>query len=417
MQNDNALLIEDEDKTNVVKPVVKPNVSDQIPKRKGDEDYSEVAISERVQWLEQATNTSLKHIPRFSSDPLRFKGNIENIIGTAQVPIGIAGPLKINGEYANGVFYVPMATTEGVLITSFSLGMKIITRCGGVDVKLLRDALHVTSLFPMTGLNQANMFIKYINKNSVAIKNQAELTTNHGSLKEIETIISGQGVLLRFIYDTKDAMGMNMINLATKKACEFISQELDIKKYYIRSNFSADKKMSFFNIYKGYGKDLFASATITKECLRLLRVTPQQIFEFYINSSASSLKAGMIGFNGQIVNGITSIFIACGQDVAHIVHSANSVSAVSITPTGDLYISVNIPNLLVGTVGGGTAIGTQRECLDILGCYGSGKVKKFAEIIAATVLAGELSICAALTSGKFFDAHEKYGRNKPNILD
>jgi hydroxymethylglutaryl-CoA reductase (NADPH) len=384
-----------------------------LPKHKGADDYSDEAVSERIVWLEKTKNISLQHISANSEKITNFQGNIETPIGVAQIPLGIAGPIKVKGEFAKGEYYVPMATTEGVLLTSFRVGMKVLNNAGGVDVKVTQNVMHITSLFIINSINECQKLMDFINNEFEKIKEAAEMKTKFGKLKSAETMFCSNGVLIKFIYDTKDAMGMNMINIATKMACEYISKETNLKKYYVRSNYSSDKKFSYTNNSKGYGKEVFAKITLSKEDLRLLRISPKELFDFYTYSLGSAIRGGMIGFNGQVVNGITAIFIACGQDVAQILHSASSVSGVSLNDDGTVSISIYVPNLLVGTVGGGTSLGTQKECLKIMQCYGSGNVNKFAEIIVATILAGELSISASLANGSFFQAHEMMGRNRP----
>ena len=341
-------------------------------------------------------------------------GNIENLIGCAQIPIGIAGPLKINGQYASGNFFIPLATTEGVLITSYHRGMRLITRAGGVNTVILKNELHVSPIFLIHGIANIQSFSDWIKNNFNEIKKVAEKTTNHGKLLNITPKITGDGVILKFSYFTGDAMGMNMINKATDEACQFISKK-NQTKYYIRSNFSSDKKVSAHNFIMGYGKEVFAEATIPKRLFteRKIRTSPGEIYNYRTNVISSSIYSGMFGMNAQFANLLAALFIACGQDVAHIVNSSVGVSSCKVLQNGDLYISVYLPNLLVGTVGGGVDLPTQRECLEILGCHGTGKVLKFTEIVAASVLAGELAISIAITNGSFVEAHEKLGRNRP----
>jgi hydroxymethylglutaryl-CoA reductase (NADPH) len=385
-----------------------------IPKTKQQNDYSKEVIINRIKWLEEKTNVKLFHITQFSEDPEKFKGNIENLIGCAQIPIGIAGPLKVVGEYANGEFYIPMATTEGALLTSYQTGMRIVTKAGGVKVKILKDEMHISPVFVFNSLNEIDKFAKWIDDNLHQIKKEAEETTRFGKLLEIEKIIIPKRIFLRFVYNTADAMGMNMINFATDQACKFILKNYvyknEIEKFFIRPGFSSDKKVSFFNIFKGFGKAVFAEVIVPKEVLRLLKISSEDFFEYYKSFISGNIYTGMVYMNGQISNAIASIFIACGQDVAHTINSAIGISSCEVTKEKNLYFSTYLPNLLVGTVGGGTNLATQRECLEILDCYGIGKSKKFAEIVAATVLTGDLSIGAAIINGSFIEGHKKLGR-------
>jgi hydroxymethylglutaryl-CoA reductase (NADPH) len=383
---------------------------DLLPKQKGN-DHSFEAAKLRRNWLETKTGVTFKHIEHFSDDPNQMKGNIENFVGVAQIPIGIAGPLKINGQYAKGDFYVPMATTEGALVYTYSLGMQIATLSGGVTTRILKDETHISPLFTFDNLELATQFCSWLQTNFPLIKNHAEKTTRYGKLLRTEPIIFDKNVIVKFYYKTGDAMGLNMINFATEAACNFIIPIVKPKRFYLRSNFSSVKKVSSHNYSVGMGKTVVCDIVIPAKIVkRFFETTPQDIATYFNTVILSSAHAGMIGVNGHTANGLTAIFIACGQDVASIVDSHIGNSNSEVTPDGDLYVSLKLPNLVIGTVGGGTCLGSQRECLEILGCYGSGKVEKFAEIIAATALCGEISIGGSITNGRFVEGHKIYGR-------
>ena len=219
----------------------------------------------------------------------------------------------------------------------------------------------------------------------------------------------GRRVILSFSYFTGDAMGSNMINVATEAACEFITRDLKIEKYFLRSNLSSDKKASYFNFFTGYGKMISVDTLLPREVVRkYLNTSPDEFYNCWYSCLLGGLQAGVIGgINAHHANALAAIFIACGQDVAHIVNAGIGMAIAEVTKNGDLYITLKLPNIIVGTVGGGTALGTQRECLELLSCYGQGKAKKFAEIIAATLLAGEIAICAGIASGKFLNPHKR----------
>ncbi len=382
-----------------------------FPRFSGDTDYSKKAINARCNWLEKHTGYKLRNLRKFSEDPKQVKGNIENFIGMVKVPVGINGPLLVNGDYAKGVFFVPMATTEGALITDYSTGMLILSKSGGVNVSILGESIHISPVFFVENLAKAKKFIIFIEKNFKKIKRRADSTTNHGKLLRIEPYIAGRRVILKFCYNTGDAQGLNMINKATDKACKYIS-EVTSKRYYLRSKFSSVKSVSAHNIHHGYGKEIFAECIVSKEILKFLGTTPEDIYNYAASGMLVSSHSGSIGMTAHIANAITAIYIACGQDVADVSTSHIGVTMCEVTGENDLYISLYVPNLLIGTVGGGTGLPTQRECLDIMGCYGTKKVNKFAEIIAASCLAGELSVLVALVTGVYVTAHEKLGRNK-----
>ncbi|MFQ5991806.1 MAG: 3-hydroxy-3-methylglutaryl-CoA reductase, partial [Nitrospiraceae bacterium] len=212
-------------------------------------------------------------------------------------------------------------------------------------------------------------------------------------------------------YTTGDAMGMNMITFATEEACKYIVAAVKPKKFYLQSNFSSMKKVSFHNFVVGYGKSVVSEVTIPRSLIKwIFHISPEEIVDYYQVVRLSTTHAGMIGISGHTANALAAVFIACGQDVASVVDSHVGVTNFEVTEEGDLYVSVKLPSLLVGTIGGGTDLATQRECLGLLGCSGPGQSKKFAEILAATALAGEIAICAKVANGTFPNAHKKYGR-------
>ncbi|MBN1802797.1 MAG: hydroxymethylglutaryl-CoA reductase [Candidatus Lokiarchaeota archaeon] len=379
-----------------------------------EEDYSEEFIQKRIQFILDETGAEITHIPQLSFKPRKMIGNIENVIGCAQIPIGIVGPLKVNGEQANGEFFVPIATTEGALLTGLQNGVKLLTLAGGVNTKVLRDVMHVSPIFFIYGLKEATAFINWLEKNINVLKLEVKKVTRYGELLSIEPKITGEGVITTMFFSTGDASGMNMTSLATFTICKYIDEVWKIG-FYIRSNFSSEKKQSEFNFFSGYGKEVFAEATLPKELLELknLRVTWEQISKYCAISYHSSFRAGMHGTNCHVGNIIAGIFAATGQDLAHITHSNTALTYYRLQDNGDLYVSVYIPNLVIGTVGGGTGLPTQRECLEIMGCKGNGKALKLAEIIAAASLAAEMSILIGLTNFSHVQVHEKLGRNKP----
>lgn len=384
-----------------------------IPRSRDEKaNYSYEYIKKRLSFLYGQTDAQISHIPRFSESPENMIGNIENLIGCTQVPLGIAGPLKINADHAQGNFYIPLATTEGALVTSCHRGAGLISKAGGANVTVIKDSLHVAPIFIIHGLTKIKAFIQWVKKDFEHIKKRAEETTKHGKLLEIKPKITGEGVILKFSYFTQDAMGMNMIVKATDEACKYIHEQKFIP-YHLRSNFSADKKISIHNIAHGYGKEVFAEVTIPKSLMSNLNITAENLDKYATRAYGSTVHAGMIGMNCHVVNMVTALFLACGQDIAHAIHSTTAVSSYKSINDGDLNVSVTIPNLLVGTVGGGTNLSTQNECMEIMGCRGKNKALKFAEIVAASALAGEISIVISLLNDTFVVAHELLGRNKP----
>jgi hydroxymethylglutaryl-CoA reductase (NADPH) len=384
--------------------------ADLMPKQKKI-DYTAEAAQARREWLSQKTGAELKHIAAFSEDPDNMRGKVENLIGVAQVPIGVAGPLSVNGQYAQGKYYVPMATTEGALVYTINQGMLIVSLAGGVTTTLLKDELHVSPIFSFKSVKITQQFVRWLDVNFERIKQVAEETTRYGKLLRLEPHIFDRHVAVKFCYSTGDAMGINMITFATEEACKLIVSTVAPQKYYLQSNFSAIKKVSAHNFISGFGKTVVSEAIVPGSLIkRAFGISPEEVVTYYQLVKLSASHSGMIGITGHTANALEAIFIACGQDVACVVDSHVGVTNFEVTEDNSLYVSVRLGSLLVGTVGGGTDLGTQRECLSLIDCYGEGQSKKFSEIVAATVLAGEIGICAKAANGTFANAHRKYGR-------
>jgi hydroxymethylglutaryl-CoA reductase (NADPH) len=371
-------------------------------------------VAARRRWIEERTGARLTHVGGGSLAGERMRGNVENPIGTAQVPLGVAGPLAIEGEHARGVFYVPLATTEGALVRSYERGMTVLTRAGGAVARLHRDENRVTPVFQFDGVAEARRFCSELESLLPEVRAAAESTTRHGRLLRLEPRPLGRAVAVSFCYSTADAHGMNMIAKATEKGCQLLVARGAAQRYTLFSGMDSEKRASGALFAGGKGKQVVAGARLPARLVRsYLHATPGELHELWQHTVLGHLQAGALGYNGQYANGLAALFIACGQDVANLANSAVGITHLEVTGEGDLYASVTLPSLTVATVGGGTGRGTARECLEMLGCAGRGGAPKLAEIAAATLLAGELSMGAALASGEFVEAHELYGRNRP----
>lgn len=386
----------------------------QLVPRFGLQEYEREAVAERREWVEKKTGATLFHIGSYSTRSARMRGNIENLVGAVQVPMGIAGPLAIQGNYANGVFYVPLATTEGALLRSYERGMVTLTRAGGVTTRVYQDENQISPVFFFEDVAAAHEFANEVTRDFPIIQEQAESTTRHGKLLRLQCQPVGREVMLTFHYFTADAHGMNMIVKATECACQWIMNHSRARNFYIFSGLSSEKHGSGALLAGGKGKKVTAGAVLSCEHIqRYLHVTPQQLVELWHHTVLGHLQGNAIGYNAHYANGLAALFIACGQDVANIVNSSIGITNFELLADGKAYVSVTLPSLIVATVGGGTGLETARECLQILGCDGQGNAPKLAEIAAATLLAGELSMAAAIVSGEFTQAHDKYGRNRP----
>ncbi|AEF97019.1 hydroxymethylglutaryl-CoA reductase (NADPH) [Methanotorris igneus] len=372
----------------------------------------------RRRFIEKVTNTTFGYIDKYSIDEeMAMKKNIENMIGAIQIPLGFAGPLKINGEYAKGEFYIPLATTEGALVASVNRGCSVITKCGGATVRVIADKMTRAPVIKTNSVVDAIRLRDWIKENFEKIKEVAESTTRHGKLIDINPIlIVGRYVYPRFVYKTGDAMGMNMVTIATEKACNFIEEELKkegitVHTVALSGNACVDKKPSGINLIEGRGKSIVAEVFLKEGYVqKYLKTTSKAIEQvnMYKNLIGSAISNSM-GFNAHYANIIGAIFLATGQDEAHIVEGSLGITVAEATE-GGLYFSVTLPDVPIGTVGGGTRVETQRECLEMLGCYGSDKALKFAEIVGGAVLAGELSLLGALAAGHLAKAHAELGR-------
>ncbi|MCL4146034.1 UNVERIFIED_CONTAM: hypothetical protein GTU68_032407 [Idotea baltica] len=384
-----------------------------IPRNDLD-DYSEEAIKDRQDFLEKATNSKFEHIKKYSFDPHALTGNCEHFTGVAQIPIGIAGPIQINGEHAQGEFLVPLATTEGTLVASYNRGIKVLNKCGGVKCTIVRDSMQRAPVFVFSDARHARDFVDWVKANFKTIKAEAETTSSIANLQYIDPYLASKFAYLRFNYSTGDAAGQNMVGRATFAACGWILDNYPhIKNFYLESNFATDKKASQVNIMRTRGKRVTAEIVLKKDVLvQHMRVEPKQLATHAAISNVGSIMSGANNNGLHSANAITAMFIATGQDVANVSESSAGIMYTELTEEEDLYISLTIPSLIVATYGGGTGLATQKECLDMMDCIGRGKVNKLAEIIAGVVLAGEVSLGSAISSSDWVSSHEKYGRNR-----
>jgi hydroxymethylglutaryl-CoA reductase (NADPH) len=383
-----------------------------IPRNPTD-DLQPSIIAARQDYIRRFTNTAPRKLFDFSIDVPPLKGNIEHFSGVAQIPVGIAGPLLVNGEHAKGEFLIPLATTEGTLVASYDRGMKLLNLGGGVSSTIVDEGMQRAPVFVFKNARQGRDFVTWLKENMAQIKAEAEKTDPFVKLTYIDHILAHKCAYLRFNYTTGDAAGQNMVGRATFIACSWILENYaDIDNFFLEANLATDKKSSQMNIMRTRGKRVTAEATISKEHLRqVMRVEPEQIDFHGRVSAVGSFLSGTNNTGLHSANAIAAMFIATGQDVANVAESSAALLYSEVDKNGDLYLSVTIPALIVATCGGGTGLGTQRECLELLQCFGANKAHKLAEIIAAVVLAGEISLASAISSLDWVPSHEEYGRN------
>jgi hydroxymethylglutaryl-CoA reductase (NADPH) len=379
-----------------------------------EDNYNPEIIAKRQRFVESARGVKLEHLPQYSFDPEILAGNIENFTGVAQIPIGFAGPIQINGEHADGEFLIPMATTEGTLVASYNRGMKVLNLSGGVTCTVSDDRMQRAPVFVFDSAREARAFRDWVDENLDGIRQAAEATSSVAKLLDIDSFLSNKFAYLRFNFATGDAAGQNMVGRATFAACSWMLDRLDtVRAFYLESNLATDKKHSQINMMRTRGKRVTAEAVVKRDVLvQHMRVEPESLTYHMQISNVGAFLSGANNNGAHSPNGITAMFIATGQDVANVAESSSGILYTEITPEKDIYMSLTIPSLIVATYGGGTGLATQRECLEVLGCWGRNRVKKLAEIIAGVALAGEISLGAAISSLDWVSSHERYGRNR-----
>lgn len=375
------------------------------------------AVTVRRRYISEITDSNLDKLGEYSIDIENVvKKNCENMIGTVQVPVGVAGPLKVKGTHAEGDFYVPLATTEGALVASVNRGCSAITKAGGAEVVIQRDGMTRAPVFAARNTYHALEIAEWVEDHFDELCDLASTTTSHGSLVCATPYITGTSVFVRLEFSTGDAMGMNMVTIAGEKISDRIAEETGAIPVALSGNMCTDKKPAAINLINGRGKTVIAGVFLSDDMIRdVLKTDSRSLFEVnYRKNLIGSARAGALGFNAHAANIIAAIFIACGQDPAHVVEGSNAITTID-PAEGGVYASVTLPSLQVGTVGGGTGVGTQRECLGMLGCAGGGdpagsNARKFAEIIASAVLGGEVSLLGALAARHLARAHRELGR-------
>ncbi|MGF1701296.1 hydroxymethylglutaryl-CoA reductase [Photobacterium makurazakiensis] len=342
-----------------------------------------------------------------------YHKNIENFIGTVKLPIGIAGPLRVNGLFANDDYHVPLATTEAALVASYNRGSQLITKAGGASVMLLNEGVTRTPCFAFYNLAEAGQFVAWVVTQYDEFRAIAESTTRHGKLTDISVNIEGNHVYLVFEYLTGDASGQNMVTISTNAVFEYILHHTPIKpdQAFLDGNLSGDKKATAQTLRGVRGKKVTAEVNIDKALVeKMLHTTPEKMAEFTRMTTVGGTLSGSIGINAHYANALAAFYIACGQDAACVAESAVGITRIEVNKEGGLYASVTLPNLMVGSVGGGTSLPSQKACLDLMGLHGTGKSQALAEVCAALCLAGELSIVGAFCAGHFSRAHHKLAR-------
>lgn len=341
-----------------------------------------------------------------------YSANIENYIGTTKIPLGVIGPLRVNGLNASGDYFVPMATTEAALIASYGRGAEVCSKAGGISAAVVREGVLRTPAFVFEDIMSSGSFISWIAENTEAIQAAAQSTTRFGKLVLIEPFMDVDVVFLVCRFTTGDAAGQNMVTVATQAMCQFIIENCPIKpkNWFIEANFSGDKKASYLGMHSGRGRKVTASVTVPYDLIKKqLRADAETMLTYGKVAGLGAVLSGQLGAQAHYANGLAALYLATGQDAACVAESA--VGFTRMEPRVDgLFFSVTMPNIIVGTVGGGTGLPSQSSGLSILGLKGAGNAKALAEVTAAACLCGEISIIAAISAGHFTNAHQKLAR-------
>lgn len=342
-----------------------------------------------------------------------YLASIENLIGTVKIPVGVAGPLRMRGTHARGDFLVPLATHEAALVASCHRGMAAITAAGGCSALLLNEGVTRVPCFTFPSVREAGLFLAWLIPRQETLRDVAGATTRHGRLEELKLTVEGNHVYLHCHYTTGDAAGQNMVTLATQALCDYINKNAPVRPRaaYVESNLSGDKKASAVSFGGVRGKKVTCEVLVPAAVLKSkLGATAAQMEDYWRVSAVGGVLSGSLGIQGHYANGLAALFIACGQDAACVAEAAVGVTRFERREDGSLYAAVTLPNLIVGTVGGGTGLPSQAACLRVMGLAGPTHARAFAEVCAGVALAGELSIIAALATGRFTRAHEVLAR-------
>ncbi|MFD0980447.1 hydroxymethylglutaryl-CoA reductase [Tropicimonas aquimaris] len=352
--------------------------------------------------------------PETLANAERYSTNIENMIGTVKLPVGVVGPLRVRGLHADGDFHLPLATTEAALVASYARGAWAATRAGGISTAVLYEGVLRTPAFVFESLLDAGRFVEWAVSHVERLKAAAEATTSHGKLVSLEPVIDNNVVFLLCRYTTGEAAGQNMVTIATEALGKAAVAECPTKplRWYVEGNFSGDKKATSLGTITGRGRKVSASVILPPEVVRsVLRTDIDAMLDYGRVAGLGALLSGQFGAQAHYANALAAFYIATGQDAACVAESAVGFTRME-RREGGIFCSVTMPNILVGTVGGGTRLPSQRAALNLVGLEGPGSAAALAEVTAALCLCGEISIVAAMAAGHFASAHDKLARKR-----
>lgn len=383
-----------------------------IPRDPAD-DFAPAIVAARLELAKRMAKAPLEHLAGSPVPATEASGKIENFTGWAQVPLGMAGPMLVETSRGERSVLVPMATTEGALVASYSRGMRLARECGAIRSRVVHEGLTQNPVLCYEDAAAAARGLEITRTRFEELRTIVASTTQHGSLDSVDGTVVGRRLILTLRFLTGDAIGINMAARATDLCAEYLECETCAKQRYVHGQ-DVEKRANARALIEGRGRSVVADVVIGREALeRLTRARPEDLIEIWKTYAVGFAQLGTQNWTVQGANGLAAVFLACGQDLAYVTESATGHLDFDLTGSGDLYASMTLPSLLVGTVGGGSGQGTARESLQILGCEGTGHANEFAEILGATILAGDLSLMASFCAHEFVAAHEKLGRNRP----
>ena len=378
----------------------------------------QVAFQATRRWTRLGLEESREELfdARARSRAALYQNNIESYIGTVTVPVGLAGPLQIHGQSGTAEYRVPLATTEAALVASYNRGARLLTAAGGCTARVVDQGVSRTPLFAFNNLVDAVRFADFVPTQLDQFHEIVATITSHGNLQSAKTTIEGNKVYLDLRYSTGDACGQNMVTFVSDAICKAIlgCSPVQPRYWFLEANFSGDKKATAKSMADVRGKRVVAEVTIPREIVcDQLHTTPEHMVEYWYAGAIGGVMSGTTGIQGHFANGLAALYLACGQDIACVAESAVGITRMETNDAGGLYASVTLPNIMVGTVGGGTGLPSAKACLELLGLVGSGNSNALAEVCAGIVLAGELSIVGAFCSADFAIAHRSLSRGEP----
>lgn len=425
MRENPIRLLEDFNEDEIIDLVVKKHIP--IYKLENYFKNPERAVCIRRKIVEAKMNQeyTFKSLPYQYYDYSKIIGSCcENVVGYVPVPLGIAGPLLIDGKY----YQIPMATTEGTLVASTNRGCTALSSSQGVFTRVLSDGMTRAPVIEFPSAMRAADAKEWLEMqdNFYLVKKAFDSTSRFAKLESCKCCVVGKYLYIRFKSTTGDAMGMNMLSKGSEKALQELQKNFpDAIIKSVSGNYCTDKKSSAINWIEGRGKSVVCEAVIKGEVVKsVLKTSVKELIDLNLTKNlVGSAMAGSIGgFNAHAANIVTAVFIACGQDPAQVVESSNCLTWMECVNSNDLYISCTMPSIEVGTIGGGTILDAQSSCLKMLGVYGAHEnagenASNLARIVASAVMAGELSLMSALASGHLVNSHMKYNRSTINLVN